>query len=616
MTTAPDRAPPKILLVDDTPQNIALLEDTLSAFEADLLAATSGERALELAGRLHPDLILLDVMMPPGIDGFETCRRLKADPATADIPVIFVTARSDDVATGFAAGGADYITKPIVAGEVRARVHHQLERRGLLQSLRRLNRELEDRVRERTAELTRTNLQLRQEVRERRYMQDRLNYLASHDFVTRLHNRQALDAQVSERLARLQLEAGTPPAHGLANGPVLMLIDIDQFRRVNDSCGCIAGDELLRQFADLLAGLVGREDFLARLGADQFALLAEDHGGDAGAGLARLILAAIERFLFCWNGQDFRLQATLAIVPLEPALPSFDALMQRADETALRVRREGGDRSVPHWYRAGGLAQGGPHEDAGWALTLMDALRHDRLCIHFQRLQPLAPGERTLRIEALVRLVDATSGALIEPGRFIAPAERFQLVGQIDRWMLRHVLALLGAEPALRQRIDQVTLNLSAVTLREPGLAEEIITLLARHQVRPEQLCFEITETASIASLAQARQFMQQLRAHGCRFSLDDFGSGYASFAHLRELPFDTLKIDGLFVRHMDEDADSRAMVRSMVEMARQLDKPVVAEFVESEPVARLLAELGVQWAQGYHFHRPEPLTVEALAAA
>lgn len=610
MTTAPDRAMPKILLVDDTPQNIALLEDTLSAFEADLLAATSGERAIELAGRLHPDLILLDVMMPPGIDGFETCRRLKADPATADIPVIFVTARSDDVATGFAAGGADYITKPIVAGEVRARVHHQLERRSLLQSLRRLNRELEDRVRERTAELTRTNLQLRQEVRERRYMQDRLNYLASHDFVTRLHNRQALDAQVSERLAQLQLEADP------ASSPVLMLIDIDQFRRVNDSCGCIAGDELLRQFADLLAGLVGREDFLARLGADQFALLAEDRGGDAGAGLARLILAAIERFLFCWNGQDFRLQATLAIVPLEPALPSFDALMQRADETALRVRREGGNRSVPHWYRAGGLAQGGPHEDAGWALTLMDALRHDRLCIHFQRLQPLAPGERTLRIEALVRLIDATSGALIEPGRFIAPAERFQLVGQIDRWMLRHVLALLGAEPALRQRIDQVTLNLSAVTLREPGLAEEIITLLARHQVRPEQLCFEITETASIASLAQARQFMQQLRAHGCRFSLDDFGSGYASFAHLRELPFDTLKIDGLFVRHMDQDADSRAMVRSMVEMARQLDKPVVAEFVESEPVARLLAELGVQWAQGYHFHRPEPLTAAALTAA
>jgi diguanylate cyclase (GGDEF)-like protein len=600
---------PRILIVDDTPQNIDVLQATLIEIDADLLIATNGARALDLAQRLQPDLVLLDVMMP-GLDGFEVCTRLKADPRTADIPVIFCTARVDDVAHGFAVGGTDYITKPIQPDEVRARVSHQLERRRLLRELRELNRALEDKVRERTADLTLVNQQLRHEINERRYMQDRLGYLASHDFVTRLHNRGALDAHVTQLLARLQRQA-TP-----AGPAVMLLVDIDQFRLVNESCGCIAGDELLRQFADLLAGLVGREDFLARLGADQFALLAEDRGGDAGAGLARLILAAIERFLFCWNGQDFRLQATLAIVPLEPALPSFDALMQRADETALRVRREGGDRSVPHWYRAGGLAQGGPHEDAGWALTLMDALRHDRLCIHFQRLQPLAPGERTLRIEALVRLVDATSGALIEPGRFIAPAERFQLVGQIDRWMLRHVLALLGAEPALRQRIDQVTLNLSAVTLREPGLAEEIITLLARHQVRPEQLCFEITETASIASLAQARQFMQQLRAHGCRFSLDDFGSGYASFAHLRELPFDTLKIDGLFVRHMDEDADSRAMVRSMVEMARQLDKPVVAEFVESEPVARLLAELGVQWAQGYHFHRPEPLTVKALAAA
>jgi CheY-like chemotaxis protein len=157
--TTPDA--PKILLVDDTPQNIALLEATLEHSGADLLAATSGPRALELAARLRPDLILLDVMMPPGIDGFEVCRRLKDNPATADIPVIFVTARTDDVAAGFAAGGTDYIAKPIQADEVRARVGHQLERRALLQSLKALNRELEERVRERTAELTRANLQLR-----------------------------------------------------------------------------------------------------------------------------------------------------------------------------------------------------------------------------------------------------------------------------------------------------------------------------------------------------------------------------------------------------------------------------------------------------------------------
>ncbi|MEK8026609.1 putative bifunctional diguanylate cyclase/phosphodiesterase [Pseudaquabacterium rugosum] len=607
-------AMPRILIVDDTPQNIALLEDILAATGAELLAATHGQRALELAARLRPDLILLDVMMPPGIDGFEVCRRLKADPSTAGIPVIFVTARTDDVAQGFAVGGVDYITKPVQADEVRARVGHQLERLALLASLQQLNRELEERVRDRTAELTRTNLALRQEVQERRYMQDRLAYLASHDFVTRLHNRQALDEQASLRLARLQTERS-------GSGAVMMLIDIDQFRLVNDSCGCIAGDELLRQFADLLAGVVGREDFLARLGADQFALLAEDRHGDAGAGLARLILEAVGRFEFRWNGQAFRLQATVAIVPLEPAVVSFDALMQRADETALRARREGRARGEPCWYRPGSGRGDAARDDASWALTLMDALRHERFSVWFQRLQPLRPpageGAMPLRLELLLRLHEGgPDGPLIEPGRFIAQAERFHLIEQIDRWVLRRLLQLLAAEPALCARIDQITLNLSAVTLREPGLAADIARMLAGHPLRPQQLCFEITETEAIVNLEQARQFMRTLQALGCRFSLDDFGSGYASFAHLRELPFDTLKIDGLFVRHMDEDADSRTLVRSMVEMARQLDKPVVAEFVESEPVARLLADLGVEWAQGYHFHRPEPLTVAALVAA
>ena len=198
-------------------------------------------------------------------------------------------------------------------------------------------------------------------------------------------------------------------------------------------------------------------------------------------------------------------------MPLEPALPSFDALMQRADETALCGCGARAATAAPHWYRAGGPAQGGPHEDAGWALTLMDALRHDRLCIHFQRPQPLAPGERTLRIEALVRLIDATSGALIEPGRFIAPAERFQPVGQIDRWMPRHVLALLGAEPALRQRIDQVTLNLSAVAARAgPGRRDHHAAGTPPGPPLSSSASRSPIETASIASPAQARLFMQQ----------------------------------------------------------------------------------------------------------
>jgi len=255
-----------VLIVDDTPENIDVLSAVLEGLGCELMVATSGPRALELASRRRPDLILLDVMMP-GMDGFEVCRQLKADMALAEVPVIFVTARADDISTGFAVGGADYITKPINADEVLARVRHQVERQVLLRDLRDANRSLEERVRERTAELTLANRQLRVEINERRYMQDRLNYLATHDFVTRQHNRGALDAHVSELLARIQRQAGSA---------VFLLIDIDQFRLVNETCGCIAGDELLRQFAELVAGALSRTDFFARTGGDKFAVVSED----------------------------------------------------------------------------------------------------------------------------------------------------------------------------------------------------------------------------------------------------------------------------------------------------------------------------------------------------
>jgi diguanylate cyclase (GGDEF)-like protein len=592
---------PRLLIVDDTPQNLDVLQAILSELDADLLIATHGARALDLAQRLQPDLILLDVMMP-GMDGFEVCTRLKADPRTADIPVIFCTARVDDVARGFAVGGTDYLTKPVQPDEVRARVHHQLERRALLRELRHLNRALEDKVRERTAELTLANQQLRHEIHERRYMQDRLAYLASHDFVTRLHNRGALDAHVSQLLARLQRQ---PEPAGPA---VMLLIDIDQFRLVNESCGCIAGDELLRQFADLLGGLLRRGDFLARLGGDQFAVVSEE--ADLGAGLARQLLAMLQDWSFVWQERRFTLAATIAIVPLDRDLVSFDQLMQMGDETVFLAKRDG--RGHVRQYTASRVGEPSQRETTNWALVLLDALRHQRLRIYFQRLQSLEQGG-PLRVEALVRLWDAQRGELIAPTQFIALAERFHLVGEIDRWMLGEVLTLIGRHPELQQQLGQVTLNLSAVSMRQPGLAQQMLTMIAQHGVRADLLCFEITETQAIGNLAQAREFMQTLHDAGCHFSLDDFGSGYASFAYLRELPFDTLKIDGLFVRDMHTEPAHRAMVRSMVDMARLLDKPVVAEFVETAAVAQLLAELGVQWGQGYYFHQPEPLTFDAL---
>jgi len=601
----------KILIVDDTPHNIDVLSATLADEHCELMAATSGARALELAARGLPDLVLLDVMMP-GMDGFEVCRRLKADPVTTDIPVIFVTARTDDVSQGFAVGGSDYISKPINADEVRARVRYQLERRNLLEQLRELNQGLEEKVRERTAELTIANRHLRQEINERRYMQDRLNYLATHDFVTRLYNRGALDAHVSELLARVQRTDCDA---------VFLLIDIDQFRLVNETCGCIAGDELLRQFAEVVGGLLQRTDFFARLGGDKFGVVAEDVDPDGGLVLARRILDQLAEFEFHWEERSFRMAAAVAVVRVARDIVSFDQLMLVADEAAYLAKREG--RGTIRVHDSSLLEGEGHRESVNWALVLVDALKRNEFRAYFQRLTPLAAAGKGadgaapgLHVETLIRLWDPRRQKLVLPGLFIAPAERYHLIGELDRWMIREVVSLLGQLPDTHDRIDQVAINLSAVSIREPGLAQFVADTLREHGVPGRLLCFEITETEAIVNLQSASEFMHNLNRLGCRFALDDFGSGFASFTYLRQLPFDTIKIDGMFVRDMDADPVHGGMVRSMTEMARLLKKPVVAEFVETEAVAGLLRELGVDWAQGFLYHVPEPLTADALRAS
>ena len=562
----------KILIVDDTPHNIDVLSATLTDEPCELVAATSGARALELVARGQPDLVLLDVMMP-GMDGFEVCRRLKADPATAEIPVVFVTARTDDVSLGFSVGGSDYISKPINADEVRARVRYQLERRMLLEQLRELNANLEEKVRDRTAELTVANRHLRQEINERRYMQDRLNYLATHDFVTRLYNRGALDAHVSELLARVQRSE---------TEAVFLLIDIDQFRLVNETCGCIAGDELLRQFAEVVGGLFDRTDFFARLGGDKFGVVSETTQPDAGPRLARRILDQLTEFEFHWEERSFRMAASVAVVRVASDIVSFDQLMLIADEAAYLAKRDG--RGTIRVHDATLLEGDATRESINWALVLVDALRNHQFKAYFQRLQPLlhAPDGRShgLHVETLIRLWDPRRQRLVLPGQFIAPAERFHLVGELDRWMVREVVGLLGSMPEWHDRIEQVALNLSAVSIREPGLAQYVADTLVEFNVPGRLLCFEITETEAIVNMQSASEFMHALHRLGCRFSLDDFGSGFASFTYLRQLPFDTIKIDGMFVRDMDTDLVHGGMVRSMAEMARVLKKPVIAECV------------------------------------
>lgn len=595
----------RILLVDDRPENLDILSAILEDLGCQLMVATSGERALELAVRRLPDLILLDVIMPD-INGFDVCIRLKADLATTEIPIIFVTGRTEDISQGFKVGGADYITKPINADEVRARVKYQLERQGMLGELKAFNRELEAKVRERTAELTVANRQLREEINERRYMQDRLNYLATHDFVTRLHNRNALESFVSELLARIQL-------HTL--NASFLLIDIDRFRIINESCGCIAGDELLRQFADSITGLLSRDDFFARLGGDKFSVVTYGTDGEKGVALAQQIQRHLESFAFQWEDKQFKLAVSIACVPITREFVSYDQIMLAADEVVFMAKQEA--RGSIRTYDQASQRSSLHRESINWASRLIDALHNNLFRTYFQLIEYL-PAARAqdvpkIRFEILLRLWDPAQERVILPGDFIGPAERLQLIPELDKWVIQNTLELLAQHPRMLDHVELVSINISAVSMREAQFSEFVIQQIKNSHLPPSKLCFEVTETAAIVNMDTARHFMQALRGIGCHFALDDFGSGFASYAYLHQLVFDKIKIDGIFVRDMDTDSAHYAMVKSIVEMAKSLNKEITAEFVETAEVAGMLQVLGVNWGQGFYHHRPEELNYQAL---
>jgi diguanylate cyclase (GGDEF)-like protein len=590
---------PTVLIVDDVPENLRVLQEVMDALDCQIAVANSGERALELLERTQPCLILLDVMMG-GIDGFETCRRIRMHPQHKDVPVIFVTALADDISRGFEVGGNDYISKPIRIEEVRARVQHQLEKFQLVHELRELTSQLEEKVRERTADLNLLNRNLRKEVNERRYMQDRLKYLAQHDFVTQLYNRDALDEHVSYLISGIQSNTSE-------HTPYFVLIDINEFRLINDSCGCIAGDELLHQLAVLMGGLANpQRDFCARLSGDKFAIVISQGGSQAVESFFRLLQKAIQDFSFVWDERQFRMTVTQVAMPITLDMVSFEQVVMLADEVCYTSKKAGVHSRIIK--NAQDLAYEEHRGNLNWGLRIIDGLEKDLFQVHFQQVFSLIKDEPKKKIEILVRLTDEETGNLIFPNDFIRAAERFGIVSKIDRWVIHHTMQKMAENKALWESVDQVALNVSALSVRQANFAEFIVEQLAHFQLDGAKFCFEITETEALNNFTDTRRFMALLHQSGCTIALDDFGTGFSSFAYLMDLPFDLIKIDGMFIKDMHLNELHYGMVDSIVKLAKMLDKPVVAEFVENQSIVDKLKLLGVEWGQGYFFHKPEKL--------
>ena len=427
-------------------------------------------------------------------------------------------------------------------------------------------------------------------------MAARLGYQARHDALTGLLNRRAFEERLSRVLDTARAERVT---HALC------YLDLDQFKIINDTCGHVAGDELLHQLGRVLKQAARQRDTLARLGGDEFGLLMERCSLVHAQRVAEELRAAVERFRFVWDGTTYAVGVSMGLVPVTPTTHGITELLQHADSACYAAKDRGRNRI--HVYTRDDAELARRRGEMRWALKITRALEEERFCLHYQPIARLGSVGDSTHCELLLRMKDE-GGCQIRPGEFLAAADRYQLATRLDRWVVATACRWLAEHRNQCGRLELCAINLSGHTLGDAQALERIIADVEHARLPLEKLCFEVTETAAIANLASATSFIERLRARGCRFALDDFGSGVSSFAYLKNLPVDFLKIDGGFVRQMLADPVDCAMVRSINEIGHVMGKQTVAEFAENEAIVAELRRLGVDYAQGYGVGRPQPL--------
>ena len=421
-------------------------------------------------------------------------------------------------------------------------------------------------------------------------------FLATHDALTGLINRAEFEVQLTEVLQQ---------AHNDGSEHALLVIDLDDFKRVNDASGHTVGDQALQDVAKLLAACVRGSDNIARLGGDHFAIILGRCPAEQAAKVALKICERMDTTRFEHGGRRFRIGTSIGLVPIDQRWDAMATLLQAANSTA-RAAKEGGGNRVHTWCNSDKAihAQQG---ELQWATRIEQALDEDRFVLFAQQISPLTDASTGIHAEVLVRMVNR-DGTLVPPGLFLPAAERYRLAQRIDRWVLSHAIDWLTTCPCVHL-VETLSVNLSGHSVGDRAFhAWAIDALTAAGAELRGKLCLEITETAAITHVADATAFVQLVRAAGVRVALDDFGAGASSFGYLKALAVDYLKIDGQFVRTLLTDPLDDVAVRCFVDVARVLGLKTVAEFVDHPAVLARLREIGVDFAQGFLLHRPVPI--------
>ena len=424
-----------------------------------------------------------------------------------------------------------------------------------------------------------------------------LTHQAAHDALTGAPNRREFERRLAELLERA---AQDQVVHAVC------YLDLDQFKVVNDTCGHVAGDELLRQVTQLIRGMLRAGDMLARLGGDEFGLILQACPLDHAVRIAEKIREAIAELRFAWKGKQFSIGVSIGLVLAPSHGQDLGALLAAAD-AACYAAKEGGRNRV-HVLQPNDTQVLEQRGQMQWVTRLNAALDADRLRLYVQPVVPLQGGaDAPAHYEILVRLEE--DGQIIPPGAFLPAAERYGLMPRIDQWVVNNTLSWLGDRLRQPGGVDGVVaINLSGASLSDERFRQALRATLQKMKLPPGLLCFEITETAAVANLSKVVQFIEEVKALGCLFSLDDFGSGLSSFAYLKNLPVDFLKIDGSFVKDIADDPMDLAMVQAINAIGHVMGLKTIAEYVASEAILQRVREIGVDYGQGFHLGAPRPL--------
>ncbi|MGH8239906.1 MAG: EAL domain-containing protein, partial [Steroidobacteraceae bacterium] len=434
------------------------------------------------------------------------------------------------------------------------------------------------------------------DVSELRGITRQMSYQASHDALTGLVNRREFERRLEEALEM---------AHSNEARHVLCYLDLDRFKVVNDSCGHMAGDGMLREVAALIKETVRDSDTVGRLGGDEFGLLLVGCPLEKARQISDDVVSKVNDYRFVWKDKIFNIGVSVGLLEISRESGAPEEVLSAADSACYVAKRQG---NHVHVYSARDEAVARHRGEIQWLQRLQSALKENRFELMAQTIVATSEVPTGPALEILLRLQDDSVPGGISPAEFLRAAERYRLMSDVDRWVVQASLTALGRGGIRLPPNRSLAINLSGQTLGDPTFLEYVVDVLDRTGVLPTQLCFEVTENSVITNIGHAQRFIGVLHGMGCQFALDDFGRGLSSFGNLKNLALDYLKIDGTFIRNLAIDSVNQAMVAAMIKLARTLNFQVIAEQVEDAGAYEAAKRMGVDFVQGYHLGRPQPL--------